>query len=440
MDGTAASIRSPLLPLNTFQRLVRQWDHIHPYNAAQVLKLNGPADAQRSSAAWEQTLEALGLGRVTITHNRVMHHSLNGEMERFPVRVLSADSCLCTDISAQLNTPFDDAASPPFRPFILNRGDHHYLGVVYHHWVADSVSIRLLLREWFLRLYAPAEARKMPISHAPGGYWSIFGSHRANWALVEGLLTSVRWTARNRRVARIEHPQVNDFTARFSLHEAGAGLVEPLLAYARRHSATLNDLFLAVVAQACNQFVPLRRTTRRTDLALGTIVDLRPYVRRDLSETFGLFLGFTSTLCRPRDMDDFPRLLQHIATQSRLHKETGLPLSSPLRMLAALVVGRFYSRRKMVEFYRKRVPLAGGISNVNLNRTWAARFHPDPLLDYIRVSPTGPMMPLVFTPTTLGQHLHFGLTYRPALIPPDQAQNMASFFLNRLRQIADYRL
>ena len=104
-------------------------------------------------------------------------------------------------------------------------------------------------------------------------------------------------------------------------------------------------------------------------------------------------------------------------------------------MLAGLAVSRLLPREKVVEFYRKRVPLAGGISNVNLNRTWAADFHPTPLLDYIRVSPTGPLMPLVFTPTTLGDHLHFGLTYRPALIPPERACQMAQHFTHRLRSL-----
>jgi len=89
--------------------------------------------------------------------------------------------------------------------------------------------------------------------------------------------------------------------------------------------------------------------------------------------------------------------LQSIAAQSQFDKRVRVPLFSPLRMLAGLAVGRIYSRKKVIEFYRKRVPLAGGISNVNLNRSWPVEFHPDPLLDYIRVSPTGPMMPLVLS-------------------------------------------
>jgi hypothetical protein len=251
-----------------------------------------------------------------------------------------------------------------------------------------------------------------------------------------GLLSSLRWAARNRRVARVEQKGYDDFNCRFALHDVGAELVAPLLAYARRNDATLNDLFLAVAAEVCDRFVPVKKTSRRPDLALGTIVDLRPYSREDLSDTFGLFLGFTSTICRPGDLAAFPRLLRSIAAQSQFDKRARVPLFSPLRMLAGLAVGKVYSRKKAIEFYRKRVPLAGGISNVNLNRSWPVEFHPYPLLDYVRVSPTGPMMPLVFTPTTLGDRLNLGFTYRPSVISVEKAEDAAAFFIQRLRALA----
>src|SRR4051812_43447298 len=436
MDGPTAHPLSAPTPLNLFQRLVLQWDKLHPYNAAQILKVAGPADADALVAAWQATLNGLGLGRVHVTDGRsLQHQALNGQLQRYPVHRLAPGSSLTAFISEQLNRPFAAPHEPPFRPFIVDEGDHHYAGIVYHHWVADSVSIRMLLREWFLRLHRPELARQKPFEHPHGGYWSIFGPGRANWGLTDGVLSSVRWSSPNRRVARIEHPGYTDFDCRFALHEVGSGLVAPLLAYARANGATLNDLFLALVFEVCHRFVPLRRTPRRTDLALGTIVDLRPYARKDLSDTFGLFLGFTSTLCRPDDLCDFPRLLRTTAAQSRLHKHTGVPLSSPVRMLAGLAVSRLLPPDKVVEFYRKRVPLAGGISNVNLNRTWAADFHPTPLLDYIRASPTGPLMPLAFTPTPPGDHPHLGPAYRPALTPPDRACQMAQHFTHRLRSL-----
>jgi len=101
-----------------------------------------------------------------------------------------------------------------------------------------------------------------------------------------------------------------------------------------------------------------------------------------------------------------------------------------------LVVGKYLSREKVIEFYRKRVPLAGASSNVNLNRCWASKYASGPVLDYIRVAPTGPMTPLVFATTTLGNHLSIGLTYRSAIIPPSQAAILGHEFISRLQQLA----
>src|SRR5689334_13002696 len=155
MDGSHAHPRSAPTPLNLFQRLVLQWDKLHPYNAAQILKVAGPADADALIAAWQQTLNGLGLGRVHVDGRHIQHQALNGELQRYPVHRLAPGASLTDFISEQLNRPFDDAHEPPFRPFIVEEGDHHYAGIVYHHWVADSVSIRMLLREWFLRLHRP---------------------------------------------------------------------------------------------------------------------------------------------------------------------------------------------------------------------------------------------------------------------------------------------
>jgi hypothetical protein len=72
-----------------------------------------------------------------------------------------------------------------------------------------------------------------------------------------------------------------------------------------------------------------------------------------------------------------------------------------------------------------------------MNRDWPAKYHPWPVLDYVRVSPCGPMMPLVFTPTTLGKQLNFGLTCRGAALAPAEANELAGMFINRLEWFAN---
>ncbi len=100
-----------------------------------------------------------------------------------------------------------------------------------------------------------------------------------------------------------------------------------------------------------------------------------------------------------------------------------------------MVIGSLSRPDELYHFYRKELPLAGGISNVDLTRTWVADHHPAPLIDYIRVSPTGPMTPLVVTTTTLGERFHIGMTYRTGLISAGCANLVASTFVARLQSL-----
>jgi hypothetical protein len=106
-------------------------------------------------------------------------------------------------------------------------------------------------------------------------------------------------------------------------------------------------------------------------------------------------------------------------------------------MFSALVTTRLLSTPTLMEFYRKRAAMAGGISNVNLSRDWPGKYHPGALLDYVRISPSGPLLPLVFTPTTLGTRLNFGLTCRESVIPRSEATRLAQMFINRLEWFAN---
>src|SRR5882724_5026901 len=138
--------------LNVFQRLFQSWDAVYPYNAIQVVRWRGQISPAAASQAWGGALDAMGLGRVHVEGKQVRHESLNGELKRYPLRALPVGTDLQSYLGDELNRPFADPAEPPFRPFILPDADSTWLGVVYRHWVADSVSVRMMVREWCERL------------------------------------------------------------------------------------------------------------------------------------------------------------------------------------------------------------------------------------------------------------------------------------------------
>jgi hypothetical protein len=176
--STAQSAR-----LNVFQRLAMQWERLHPYNAAQVLRLAGPApSAARVRTAWDETLAALGLGAPVPRGSRYSWRPVP-EAARAP-RFLNGPTTLDAVISAELNFPYDDGACP-FRPVVVtpDRSPDYYLGVGYRHWVADSVAVRLLLRHWLARITGETPLPP-PELHGADGYWRLFGpGGESRWSL-----------------------------------------------------------------------------------------------------------------------------------------------------------------------------------------------------------------------------------------------------------------
>lgn len=422
--------------LNLFQRLTRRWEAIHPYNAAQVMRIGGRIDAGAATAIWGEALRGLGLGRVRVSDaGRFRHEAINGELARFPVRVLPAGASLDAHLTQELNRRFDDPDEPPFRPFLLPGADEFHFGVVYQHWIADSVSIRAVLREWFTRAFDPAAVRARPMRQARQGYWDLFAT-RDRWRFDEALLAGFRWHMRYRRARKVRTEGTGDYPVRVTRYNTPAGLIDGVRTYARGSGAKVQDVLLAAMAEVCDQFVPAQRRKKRPDLAIGSILDLRRHAHVDLSDTFGLFLGFSNIVCRRQHLDDWPQLLRSVAAQNRGHQRNGPAQASLMWMLGAIALDRFLRDDRLYHFYRKELPMLGGLSNVNLNDAWAARYYPEPLREYVRVSPTGPLVPLVFSTTTLGSKLSFALTCRDTLLAPSGADKMAGAFLQRLREVA----
>jgi hypothetical protein len=422
--------------LNLFQRLTRRWERIHPYNAAQVMRIAGQLNLDAATQTWGEALHSLGLGRVELSANhQFRHQAMNGELARYPVRFLGPEITLDAHLTAELNRQFDDPDEPPYRPFLLQGGGEFYFGVVYQHWVADSVSIRAVLREWFTRLFDPSAARQRPLRQPEVGYWGLFATHN-RWRLDEAFMNGFRLHMRHRRARKVRTAGHSDYPVRVSSHETPPGLIDGLREYARSQGVKVQDVLLAALAKVCDEFVPAQVRRNRPDLSVGSILDLRRHAQKDLTNTFGLFLGFTNVVCRRQHLNDWPALLRSVATQNRSHKQHGPAQSSLMWMLGAMTIDRFVPDRQLYHFYRKELPMLGGLSNVNLNDTWAARYHPEPLREYLRVSPTGPLVPLVFSTTTLGRKLSFALTCRDALLPAAQASAMADAMVSLLGQLS----
>ncbi len=111
-------------------------------------------------------------------------------------------------------------------------------------------------------------------------------------------------------------------------------------------------------------------------------------------------------------------------------RSSGIAPACTVWVNAGLALGRFMPRRRLYHFYRKSMPLAAGLSSVSLARD-------EPLgsgvLDYVRISPTGPIAPAVLSTTEMNGKLTLALTYRPAVIAESAARAILDDFVERLR-------
>ena len=414
------------VPLNVFQRTQRLWDTAHPYNAAQLAQLTTSLSADAVQAAFDETIAALRLGLFAVAGGKL-------RIEPSAPRSTVTDVAALDDhLTAEMNRPFD-AGALPLRPFVARDAGGDWVGVVYQHWVADSVAVRFFMKHWVHRLVGsplPPEA----VTLEAGGLLRRFGPEAGGWSVLSTVAETIGFAATMKRMRRVE--PAADQSVRVRTSFASPGLIDALLARARRANATVGDVFLAAAADVCHRFGPGVATKRRPDLALGTIVDLRARHPRLPDSVFGLYLGF---LISPFDAASLRSFEDAVARARQLRLAQAARKSaeaSQLRMgLGLLLAGRL-SPRKRLEFYRKRLPLAGGLSNLNLTPGWVGRLHPNRVTAYHRVSPTGPMMPLVFTPTTLGSTLSLCCTTKTALLDDTAADTIRSAFLDRLRAFA----
>jgi hypothetical protein len=383
--------------LNVFQRLAHTWDAVHPYNAAQACLIAGTFDEGKLQKLWMDA-EVCTIGPT----EDLSHH-----------------------FTVELNRPFDRFF---FRPFVQRLGQATWLGIIYQHGAADSVSIRRMLQLWVERVMGqPERGPSPPARRSTEG----FG--------VKALLQLIRRYGEYRRVRKVHTMGPLDYAVRVRVLDELRGVsARALVSYARSQCVTVNDVLVAALAAACDRMVPLQNRPGRHDLAVSSIVDLRPY-RDDKADQlgFGCHLGFSGVVCREREMQHWPRLLQAVARQNRLERCGQFGPPGVWWMHAAELATRYVRPDRLYDFYRKEAPFAGGISNVNLNDTWFAEQHAaGRVLDYVRSSPSGPMVPVVLNVTTLADAMRLTMTYRSNLMNDWTAAELAKMFAARLASVA----
>jgi hypothetical protein len=390
-----------------------RWEQFAPYNAGQFMTLASEPGLAHAAGAWRRVVLSMGLQQI-------------GQHPDAPL--VEPPLSLHRHLTVEMNHRFTPDESP-LRPFLIRQRDQTHLGLIYRHAVADSASIRAVMSAWLSELLGelPELSHVRCARAGRGVLWP--------WRAVAEAVREASRISRVKRVRRL--PRSGDPTSPviWTQAPAPAGLIAAVRAAARRLDVKVNDLFLAAIARSTDAHIPHERFDHRPDLCVGTIADVRDPAET-VTQHFGLELGFTQTFWRWQDLADTDRALHAAAVQSRTARHRADAAGSRLRVASLLLHHRNKGIDTLTDFYRKRCPFSAGISNVNLNGSPFDAYAPAPLLNYGRVSPTGPMLPVVFTPTTLGDQLHLGLTYRAKLISNEVARLLIARFFDELQLLA----
>lgn len=427
--GVALSQQSVSGRLNEFQRTMLQWSRVHPYNAVHVARVQATISPEVLGRAATHVLGQLGVTFCSVSEEDGLYRYEGGG--DIPVRYFDEEGdvffAVEREIEYQLNEPFPwGEIFQPFRFFLVQGGGDSFVGIAYFHAVSDAHAVVCLLGEVLTACF-DAEAvpvRDLRLARRERARVSVGGVIARMRRLVEGY----RKFQAMRRCHRSPNCPVNAFPCAWRGHSLDEGATARVLALARQHDATVNDLCLAALLRAVVPVTEERIGTHRSCLAVGCVVNLRQELEPEERGNFGLFLGsFAVTHPVPPD-SSLIEVLSDIRGQTARIKREKLFLGSRLEFrLNRILFDRQHPDRQR-NFYRKAYPAWGSITNFRVDSV--GHDLPVPVLDYYRAVSTGPAQPFVIGVTGYAKRLNLGFSYRPGVVDHEIVKGIEERFID----------
>jgi hypothetical protein len=430
--------------MNAFQRLMYQWNELHPYQAIHSYTIDEPLCLLRLQRAIAESYQHCGLGWVVVEPDgRSYRHTVDACPA---VDVLAGGeqphATLLEHVNRELNRPFDRSCGKPMRFSVVDRGRGGFvLNLAYDHWIADSTAARALLRHVLGRYWhLPIPENQQPLDLDPATYRDVF-SHQLRWPrLAAAALRCVGHWWRNRSVARVPYSSFDLMTNGYRLYPTQPGTVARLQRFARRQGGTVHDVILAALGRALAATLPRRALREGRHLALGTIVDTRSDANRNLSDSFAAYLGYYLVRMGCDQPVSLSEATQRMAAATREIKTRKTYLDSLVNMKLASGIWARLPAAPRRHFMHDAFPLTAGVSNVCLRESWIDRWAGGRIVDYSRAASTGPILPLTLTPTTLGTQMNVGVSYRVTGFTREKIDRLMDMFLDQIEHPAAVRV
>jgi hypothetical protein len=239
-----------------------------------------------------------------------------------------------------------------------------------------------------------------------------------------------------RRTHRAPCHRERDACNGFLCYRVDTAAFDRLRRTAKAWVVTVNDLLLAVLLVALIPVTAGRETAaRRRELGVASIVNLRSELESDARATFGQFLSSLRFSHRaPRDAA-LRELAAAVHTESRRVLSRKLYLQSLLALGISGLMWPFLSAAQRRCFLAKHYPIWAGLTALRVDPLWDGASGGGRLREYLRAVSTGPLAPLVFAVTTLGETMWLGVSFRTADVDVATAERVAQEFLRRMASL-----
>jgi hypothetical protein len=426
--------------LNHFQEVMAYWEAAHPYNAAQVARLNGRVDIASLRAAIQTACREAGVGTLIVDAARRRYRYDDAEeiaLDEIAPGEVPADA-LQRALTESLNSRFPEAPHHPIRWSILEdrRSDSYFLIAVWRHLAADEMSVRLLLRRVLNQYYGtrhPEDAR--PLAMLSAG--RISGQRRPYLSQIVALARAMWLRLAVRNVYRLKETRTHGERTHIHLASLRSGLAGRLVPWCRAHRVTPNDLLLAVLGKVlAKSTAQARAHTSKRSLGLASAVCLRRLAPQSLAHAFSVVIGHWVTFLHRPDAE-LPVLLRQIAAQTRSERTSWRAALPVWGFMLLVLISRWSPFQHDGRWYDKMYRLSGGVSNVRASAGWfgdAGRH----LREYYLVSPPGPVVPLVVASATLGDDLNLSLVARDAALSAAEANTLLAQLCAELEGLVEH--
>lgn len=417
----------PTIKLNFFQRLMQRWSQHLAYNAIHVMHIAGNPELTNWQNAILTTLQKTGLGFPNVDQA--------GNAQFRPLETLSiATPKLSLDdyLQQELNYRFSQHECP-LRFFIISENNTYYLGITYNHWLADAYAIRKLLQQMINRYYQTTITESLTL-HAPE-FEKLFRPHLGRSPKTLWLREMLRGIQLFFRAHRLALKDKKDFTSQYILQTIPTNTLENVKHYCREKSVSMNDVFIATLGQIMGKITATARqkkSTRRNHIAISTIADIRHNANQSLAHVVGQYLSSYTVVLSAPEQQPIEKVITTVNRSTSRIKNSSRMVRSHYNFAAAVRLWDQNPKRRAQLFY-KYAPICAGISNIQVRDEWSNTA----VLDYWRVSPTGPLTPVVFSLTTFRDKLTVCLAYRTSALSEEVAREVAELFCRKLATLKE---